>query len=334
MRRREFIALVGGATTAPLLSSASVARAQEQMRRIGVLMNAAATDPLPRSYLEAFKQGLQRLGWTEGRNIQLEVRWNGGDAKLAHTYAAELVGLKLDVILSASTNNLAILRQATKNIPIVFVQVSDPLAQGFVPNLAHPGGNITGFSNLEFSIGGKCVELIKKVVPGLTRVAVMYNPDTSPQSKYFLESIGTAARSLALEAIPKPVRSAADIEAAIADARPHSGLILPPDSFNQKNHTLIIEQTMRHRLPAVAMLAGTYFVRAGGLMAYAQTIGLVDQFGQSADYVDRILRGTKPGDLPVQLATDYRLFLNNRTAKALGLHFPPTLLFTADEVVE
>jgi putative ABC transport system substrate-binding protein len=306
------------------------------MRRVGVLMNAAATDALPRSYVETFKAALRQLGWIEGQNLRVDVSWNAGDAELARTYAAQLIGLMPDVILAASTKNLTILRQATNTVPIVFVQVSDPVAQGFVTNLARPEGNITGFSNLEFSVGGKCVELMKQMMPTLARVAVMFNPDTSPQSKYFLRAIEAAAKIFGLQVTTLRVRATQEIDAAVEtfSRQPNSALVLPPDSFNQLHHKPIIELTARHRLPVVAMLAGTYFVRSGGLMSYSQTGGLLDQYRQAAGYVVRILKGVKPGDLPIQLATDYSLFINLKTAKALGLAVPPMLLARADEVVE
>jgi putative ABC transport system substrate-binding protein len=332
MRRREFIALLSGAAAAWPLA----ARAQpDKVHRIGVLMNAAATNTTFQSYLAAFVQALRQFGWNEGQNARVDVRWNAGDAQLARTYAAQLIGLKPDVILSASTKNLTILRQATNTVPIVFVQVSDPVAQGFMSNLARPGGNITGFSNLEFSVGGKCVELIKQLVPDLARVAVMFNPDTSPQSKYFLRTIEAAAQSFALQMTTMPIRATADIEAAVESIsrQPNSALILPPDSFTALHHKLIVELTVRHRLPVISML-GLYFARAGGLMSYAQGAGLIDQYRQAAAYVDRILNGAKPGDLPVQLAADYRLSINRKTATILGLEIPPKLLFTADEVIE
>jgi len=332
MRRRTFIACLGGAAAMwPLAAHAQ----SDKVRRVGILMNAAATDALPESYVAAFIQALRQLGWIERQNLRVDVRWNAGDAQLARTYAAQLIGLMPDVILSASTRNLATLRQATNTVPIVFVQVSDPVVQGFISNLARPDGNITGFSNLEFSVGGKCVELIKQLVPGLERVAVMFNPDTSPQSKYFLHTIEGAAQSFSLQVTTKPVRSTTDIEAVIENyaRQPNGGLILPPDGFTQLHRKLIAELTTRHRLPVVAMLSH-YFTREGGLMSYAQGAGLVDQYRQAAAYVDRILKGTKPGDLPVQLASDYRLVINRKTAKALGIEIPTKLLFTADEVVE
>jgi putative ABC transport system substrate-binding protein len=332
MQRREFMALLGGAAAAWPLD----ARAQsEKVRRIGILMNAAATEAANLSYVAAFMERLRQLGWIEGQNIRADVRWNGGDAQLARIYAAQLIGLMPDLILSASTGNLEILRQATNTVPIVFVQVSDPVTQGFVSNLARPGGNITGFSNLEFSVGGKCVELIRELVPGLARVVVLFKPDISPQFKYFLRSIEAAAQSFSLQVTTAPVRSAADIEVAVERIarQPNSALILPTDGFIQLNHKLIVELTVPRRLPVIAM-SGHYFAEVGGLISYGQGTGLTDQYREAAAYADRILKGAKPGDLPVQLATDYRLYINRKTAKALGLEIPTKLLFTADDVLE
>jgi putative ABC transport system substrate-binding protein len=332
MKRREFITLVGGAAAAwPLAARAQQA---QPMRRIGVLMNSAATDAAWHSYLTAFVQGLHQLGWTEGQNLRIDTRWSVGDAALARIYAAQLIGLMPDVILASSTTNLTVIQQATSAVPVVFVAVSDPVAQGFVANVTRPGGNLTGFGMYEFSVGGKWVDLLKEIAPGLARVGVMFNPDTSPQSKFFMHSIDAAAPSLGVQAIAIPVRATGDIEPAIESfARaPNGGLILPTDSFIRLRQTLMIELASRHRLPAVS--ADEDFARNGGLMYYGATINLLDQFRQAADYVDRILKGTKPGDLPVQRADKYTLAINLKTAKALGLTVPLPLLGLADEVIE
>ena len=332
MRRRDLITLlVGTAAAWPL-----AARAQqgERVRRIGVLMNNAATDAAWHSYLTAFVQGLHQLGWTEGQNLRIDTRWSVGDAALARIYAAQLIGLMPDVILASSTTNLTVIQQATSAVPVVFVAVSDPVAQGFVANVTRPGGNLTGFGMYEFSVGGKWVDLLKEIAPGLARVGVMFNPDTSPQSKFFMRSIDAAAPSLGVQAIAIPVRATGDIEPTIESfARaPNGGLILPTDSFIRLRQTLMIELASRHRLPAVS--ADEDFARNGGLMYYGATINLLDQFRQAADYVDRILKGTKPGDLPVQRADKYTLAINLKTAKALGLTVPLPLLGLADEVIE
>jgi putative tryptophan/tyrosine transport system substrate-binding protein len=332
MRGREFITLLGGAAVAWPLA----ARAQqgERMRRIGVLMNATATETMPQSYVAAFVQGLRQLGWIEGRNLRIDVRWNAGDAALARIYAAQLIGLTPDVILAASTTNLTVVQQATSTIPVVFVQVSDPVEQGFVASITKPGGNLTGFSMYEFSVGGKWVDLLKEIAPNLTRVAVMSNPDTSPQSKFFMRSVEAAAPPHGVQTIATPVRTTTEIEAALQNfsREPNSGLILPTDTFTRLRSKLIAELAERYRLPSISAYDG--FAKDGGLMGYGAVINLPDQFRQAASYVDRILKGEKPGDLPVQRAVKYTLVLNLKTAKALGLTVPLPLTGLADEVIE
>jgi ABC-type uncharacterized transport system substrate-binding protein len=331
MRRRNFIALLGSAAAWPL---AARAQQPERMRRIGVLMNGAATETMPQSYVAAFVQGLRQLGWTEGQNLRIDVRWNAGDAALARIYAAQLIGLTPDVILAASTTNLTVIRQATSTVPVVFVQVSDPVEQGFVASITKPGGNLTGFSMYEFSVGGKWVDLLKEIAPSLARVAVMFNPDTSPQSKFFMRSVETAAPSHGVQAIAAPVRTTTEIEAALEDfsREPNGGLILPTDTFTRLRSKLIAELSERHRLPSISSWDG--FARDGGLMYYGANVNLPDQYRQAAIYVDRILKGEKPSDLPVQRAVKYTLVLNLRTAKALGLTVPLPLTGLADEVIE
>jgi putative ABC transport system substrate-binding protein len=331
MKRREFITLLGGAAAWPI-----AARAQQpgQVRRIGVLMNGAATETEPQSYVAAFLQELRQLGWTEGQNLRVDVRWNAGDAALARTYAAQLIGLMPDVILASSTTNLAVIQQATSTVPIVFVQVSDPVMQGFVASLTHPGGNLTGFSNNDFSVGSKWVDLLKEAAPSLTRVAVMFNPETSPQSKFFMRSIEAAAQSLGVQAMAVPVRATEDIERALESVarQPNGGLILPNDTFTRLRHRLIAELAERGRLPSIS--ANPDYVKEGGLMYYGVARSFVGQYLQAATYMDRILRGAKPGDLPVQQADKYALAINLKTEKALGLTLPPGLLAIADEVIE
>jgi putative tryptophan/tyrosine transport system substrate-binding protein len=333
MRRREFIAGLASAAAWPL-----VARAQqpERMRRIGVLMSGVATNSRLQSYLTAFVEALRQLGWNEGQNARIDVRWSAGDADLARTYAAQLIGLTPDVILSISTTNLNVIREATSTLPIVFVAVTDPVVQGFVASMARPGGNLTGFTPFEFSIGGKWLDLLKQVAPDLARVAVMYNPETSPQSKFFMPAITTAARSLGVEATAAEVQKTGDIEPAIASLarQPNGGLILPTDTFTDLRNPLIVELALRHHLPTIRGQSGD-FVRGGGLMYYGVTTATTaEQMRQAGGYVDRILRGTKPGDLPIQRATKFDLFINLKTAKALGLTVPETLLATADEVIQ
>jgi putative ABC transport system substrate-binding protein len=329
--RRAFITLLGGAAAWPL-----AARAQQPggARRVGVLMGAAATDPVRQSDLAAFVQELRKSGWTEGQNFRIDVRWNAGDAGLAKTYAAQLIGLMPDVILAATTTNLTVIRQATSTVPTVFVQVSDPVAQGFVANLTHPGGNVTGFSDNEFSIGGKWLDMLKQAAPGLARVAVMFNPDISPQAQFYLRAIEAAAPSLGVQAIALPIRATAEIEPALASfaRQPNGALILPPDTFLGLHLALIADLAARHRLPSIS--AREDFPKSGGLMYYGNEVNLADQFRQAATYVDRILKGAKPGDLPVQLRDKFALSINLKTAKTLGLTLPSGLLAIVDEVIE
>jgi putative tryptophan/tyrosine transport system substrate-binding protein len=330
-KRREFITLLSGAVaTWPL-----AARAQQQMRRVGVLMNSAATETLYQSYLAAFVEALRDLGWVDGQNARIELRWAAGNADLAKASAAELVGLTPDVILAAGTANLTFLQQATASIPIVFVQVSDPVAQHFVASLTHPGGNLTGFAALEFSIGGKWVEMLKQVAPALARVAVMFNPEFTPQNEFLLRAIETDAAAFTVQIVPVRVRTDAEIEPALASFSrlPNGGLILPTNSFTLSRQSFIAEFAFRHRLPAISGNRAS-FAQAGGLMYYGYGASVIGQFRQAAGYVDRILKGAKPGDLPVQLPTKYDLVINLKTAKAFGLTVPLPLLVLADEVIE
>jgi putative tryptophan/tyrosine transport system substrate-binding protein len=333
MRRREFISLLGGAA-ASSVSWPLAARAQQPGRTplIGTLMNTAAGEAISRAHDAAFEEALRKLGWTEGSNLRIERRWRDGQAEQALTYAAELVRLAPNAILCSSTTNLIALMKVTQTIPVVFVQVSDPVAQGFVSNLSHPGGNITGFGSYEFSIGGKWLDLLKQIAPGLTRVALVFNPDTSPQSKLFLRSLEAAAPSFGVEVMAVSVRDAVEMEHAIADisARPNGGLVFPTDSFTTGRAERIVGLAAHHRLPAI--YARPEFVMAGGLMRYG--IDYIDQYRQSASYIDRILKGARPGDLPVQQPTKFTLTINHKTAKALGLDVPLHLLQLADEVIE
>jgi len=274
------------------------------------------------------------LGWIEGQNLRIDTRWSAGDAALARIYAAQLIGLTPEVILASSTTDLMVIQQATSTVPVVFIQVSDPVAQGFVTNVTRPGGNLTGFSMYEFAIGNKWLDLLKEIAPGLARAGVMFNPDTSPQSKFFMQSIEAAAPSLGVQASVIPVRATADIEPAFEHlARaPNGGLILPTDSFTNLRIELIADLAARHRLPSIS--AYDRFPKVGGLMYYGASINTLDQFQQAASYVDRILKGTKPGDLPIQRADKYTLVINLKVAKALGLTVPLPLAGLADEVIE
>lgn len=330
MRRREFTALV----VAVPLAIAIDANAQTpaRVRRIGVLMNGVAANETAQSYAQTFVQGLNRAGWTEGHNLHMDWRWSAGEPALARTYAADLIGLAPDVILSASTTNLTALLKVNQSIPIVFVAVADPVAQGFVPSMEHPGGNLTGFTAFRVSMGGQWIELLKEVAPRVARVLLIFNPETAPQSKVFLQSIEAAAPSFGVEIVPNAVQDAADIETAIESfaRRPDGGLIISTDTFTQMRRGLIVELASRHRLPAVYTTPD--FVRNGGLIYYG--FDLVEQFRQAAVYVDRILKGAKPGDLPVQQPTKFALIINLRTANALGLQVSPALLGRASEVIK
>ena len=327
MNRREVITLVGGAAVA-MWPFAARAQQPKRMRRIGLLMGDASAQP----YVTAFVQALRTLGWIDGENLNIDVRWNADERPNA--LAGELVGLAPDAILCAFTLNLMALQQATRSVPIVFMQVSDPIAQGFVASLSRPGGNLTGFTNFEFSIGKKWVELLKQIAPDLLRVAVMFNPDRSPQSKYFLRAIEGAARSIGAQVVAAPVRSIAEIESSIEglSGQP-GGLILPTDGFTTFHQKLIADLATRHRLPAVTGNSNN-FEASGILLYYGSNANLVESYRQAASYIDRILKGANPGEMPVQLSTSFRLVINLKTAKTLGLEVPPSLLVRADEVIE
>jgi putative tryptophan/tyrosine transport system substrate-binding protein len=327
--RREFMTLLGGAAAAWPLA----ARAQqgERMRRIGVFMSLAADDKQGQARLAAFLQGLQELGWTDGRNVRIDVRWGTGDAGRNRRHAAELVELAPDVILASGGSIVGILLQATSTVPIVFTQTPDPVGAGFVESLARPGGNATGFSIFDYSLGGKWLELLKEVAPRVTRVAVIRDPAT-PQGIGQFSAIQSLAPSLSLEATPLNARDAGDIERAIAavDRNPNSGLIVTGSNLAIVHRDLIITLAARYKLPAVYPLG--FFVTGGGLISYGPEA--IDPHRRAAAYVDRILKGEKPGDLPVQAPTRYQLVINLKTAKALGLEIPPTVLARADEVIE
>ncbi len=330
MRRREFITLLGGTAAWPVVAHAQPA---DPMRRIGVLMAAAATETEYQSYLGAFKQGLHQLAWVEGQNLRIDVRWNEGGAELARIYAAQLIGLMPDVILACGTTNLTAIQRATSTVPVVFVQVADPVAQGFVPNLRQPGANLTGFSFLEFSLGGKWLDLLKKVTPTLARAALIFNPD-APQNKFFMQAIEAAAPSLGVEAIAVPLREAGEVEPAVVEfARaPNGGLLLLYDNITRLNTAKIADLARRLHLPSIS--SGPDFAKIGGLMDYGPRIELVRQYRQTATYVDRILKGTKPGDLPVQAVDRYTMVINLKTAKAIDVTVPEGLVIAADEVIE
>lgn len=327
LSRRKFIAVLTGAAAWPL-----VGRAQqpERMRRIGVLMLWPENDPFAQKSRTAVEQTLGRFGWVAGKNIRIDYRFAAGTLALFKTYAAELVGLMPDAILTSTTPGTAALQEQTRTIPIVFVFVADPVGQGFVQSLARPGGNITGFSSFDPTLMAKWLQLLKEVAPDLTRVAAIFNPDTTPYA-FFTRDIKAAAPSLGMTVTPAPVHDDAGIEEAIAaQARePGGGLISLPDSFTETHRDAIIAAATRHRLPVIGAIP---LSRSGGLMSY--WIDPVDQYAQAASYIDRILRGANPANLPVQRPTKYSMIINLKTAKAIGLTVPPMLLAQADEVIE
>jgi putative tryptophan/tyrosine transport system substrate-binding protein len=328
MKRREFIAGLGGAMAWPL-----VARAQqgERMRRIGVLMAFDENDPFAKLQLSAFTQALADLGWTDGRNVRMDLRWFGDDINRIRVLAHELVGLQPEIIVTAGTAATVAVQRETRTIPIIFADVNDPVASGIVPNLNQPGGNITGFAILEASLGSKWLELLSQIAPGLQRATIMFNPETTPAST-FVPSFQTAARSLKVVPIMAPAHDDAEIERAITDLERESGggLVVGPDLFTFLHRTSIISAAVQNKVPAVYALST--FVKDGGLLSYGAD--QVDTFRRAATYVDRILRGAKPGDLPVQSPTKYEMAVNLKTAKALGLAVPPSILLRADEVID
>jgi putative tryptophan/tyrosine transport system substrate-binding protein len=328
MKRREFITLAGGAAvTWPL---AVRAQQKEATRRIGVLMTTA-DDAEGQRRLSAFREGLEKRGWVEGKNIRIEVNWSVSDAERARSVVDELIGRAPDLVLTSGTPATSALHHARAAIPVVFTVVSEPIEQGFVQSLAHPGGNITGFANLEPSLGGKWIELLKEIAPNVTRVAIIFNPQTAPAAIVTSRSADQAAEKLGIELVRSPVHDPAEIESAIKRLRRQiDGFILVPDTFLNIHRKLIVELASRYQIPAVYPVS--YLVAEGGLASYG--IDLADSFRQAAGYVDRIFHGEKPADLPVQQPTKFDLAINLKTAKALGLTVPTTLLARADEVIE
>jgi putative tryptophan/tyrosine transport system substrate-binding protein len=326
MKRREFIAGLGSAAAWPL-----AARAQQgdRVRRIGVLMPLDENGPLGRASIPALTQALADLGWNDGRNVRLDIRWAGSDIGRIRALAQELVGLQPDIIMTSGALATAALQRETRTIPIVFALASDPVASGLVPRLDRPSANVTGFANFEATLGGKWLELLSEIAPGLKRAAIMFN--LAPVSLY-LPSFETAARSLKVVPIAAPVHSDGEIETAVMDLRrePGGGLVVMPDIFMVAHRALIISAAARNNVPAVYPLSD--FAKDGGLLSYATDE--VDTFRRAATYVDRILRGAKPAELPVQLPTKFQMVINLKTAKALGLTIPETLLATADEVIQ
>jgi putative ABC transport system substrate-binding protein len=327
VKRRAFITALAGAAAWPL---AGRAQPPERMRRVGVLMLWSKNDPFSQKSRSAFEQALGRFGWVEGKNIRIDYRFASGDPALFKTYAAELVGFMPDAILTSTTPGVAALREQTRTIPIVFVLVADPVGQGFVQSLARPGGNVTGFTSFDTALMGKWLQLLREVAPGVTRVAAIFNPDTTPYA-FFTRDTEAAATSLGMTVTPAPVHDDAAIEESIAALarEPGGGLICLPDSFNGTHREAIIAAAARHRLP---LIGASVFPRSGGLMSY--WIDELDLHSQAASYIDRILNGASPADLPVQQPTKYSLIINLKTAKALGLSVPERVLDLADEVIE
>jgi putative tryptophan/tyrosine transport system substrate-binding protein len=325
--RREFITLIGGAATWPL---AARAQQPERMRWIGMLMNLAADDPIARARLAAFLKGLQRFGWVDGRNVRIDARWAAGDADHIRKYAAELVALGPDVILATATPTVTPLQQLSRTVPIVFVAVIDPVGSGLVASLARPGGNATGFVTFEYALAAKWLELLKEIAPRVTRAAVLRDPTVAAGIGQFaaIQTVGPVG--MELSAID--LRDTAEIERAVAEfARgPNGGLIVTASQFGANHPGVIAALAAQHKLPAVYPYR--YFVDAGGLISYGSEV--LDEYSRAAGYVDRILKGEKPADLPVQTPTKYQLVINLKTAKMLGLTVPDSLLARADEVIE
>jgi ABC-type uncharacterized transport system substrate-binding protein len=328
VRRREFITLLGGMVSWPL---AARAQQPERVRHIGMLASLAADDPEMQPRLAAFRQQLEKLGWSEGRNVSIDYRVAPGGAGQEQARAKELVALQPDVIVTNNTPATAALQRESREIPIVFVNVSDPIGSGFAASLARPGGNLTGWMLFEASVAGKWLAMLKEIAPNLARAAFLANPKTSP-SDYFLRAASTGAPSLAITVVPIPVETAVDIERSIGSfARvPDGGLVVLPDTTTLLHRDLVVALAAQHRLPAV--YAFRSIVAAGGLMSYS--VDFVDLLRQAAFYVDRILRGTKPNDLPIQAPTKYETIVNLKTAKTLGLAVPASLLVRADGVIE
>jgi putative tryptophan/tyrosine transport system substrate-binding protein len=330
MRRRDFIkGIVGSAAACPL---AARAQQPERLRRIGMLISAGEDDPDGHRRVALLRQGRSELGWTEGRNIHIDYRWAGGDAARAKANAKELVSEKPDVIVANSTLSLAAVRNETSTIPIVFVVVGDPIGQGFVSSFAHPGGNITGFTSFEFVTGAKWLELIKEIAPELGRIAFIFSPEAGPYAEKFVQSIEPLAHSSGVRLIVTPTRDAREIDRALVavSGEPKGGLIVSPDAFTVANRRLIISLAARYRLPATYPFR--FFAADGGLLSYGHDVD--EPWRRAPSYVDKILKGASPADLPIQQPTKFELVINLKTAKTLGLTIPPQLLDRADELIE
>ena len=330
MRRRQFITLLGGVAVAWPLG----ARAQQpdRVRRIGALLAYAQSDSEAQANIAAFREGLQKLGWTEGGNIRMDYFWAGGDAQSMQRLAKDLVALKPDLILSHTTPTTAALLQQMRTIPIIFANVADPVGSGFAASLSRPSGNLTGFATAEGSLGGKWLELLKEIAPHVVKIAMLFNPTTATYAEYYLSPFKAAAPSFAVEAIAAPVHNSSELESVVtAQARePNSGLIVMPGDFAITHRVKIISLAARYRLPAVYPFR--FFPKLGGLLSYG--IDLTDNFRRAATYADRILNGAKPTELPVQTPVKYEMAINLKTAKTLGLDVPLHLQQRADEVIE
>jgi putative ABC transport system substrate-binding protein len=330
MNRRDFITLLGGSA---VVASGSARAQQDRVRRIGVLMGYAEADSDTQARMAAFRDGLDQLGWKDGRNVQIAFRFGVGEMDRVRESAKQLIELNPDVIVCETTPTLKVLAQQTATLPIVFVSVADPVSNGYVADLAHPGGHITGFTNFEATMGGKWIELLKKIAPATTRVGVIFNPDTAPSGGgFFLKSVEASAPSLAAKVISCPVHSDAEIESAVIDLarEPGGGLIVMLDVFTAVHRPTIILRALANRVPTV--FPWRFGATDGGLASYG--VDVADLHRRAAAYVDRILKGTSPADLPVQQPTKFELVINLRTAKALDLEVSPTLLATADEIIE
>ena len=330
MRRRDFITLCGSATA--MWSLAARAQQPDRMRLIGVLMAFEESNSTAQSWLATFRAALAKLGWTEGSNLRIELRWSAADPDRIRTFTKELVDLRPDAIFGQSTPAIGVLARETQTIPIVFAGVTDPIGAGFAANLSHPGGNITGFTVNDPAVGGKWVQLLKEIAPRTVRVALLFNPATAVPIQFFTPSIQAAASSFAVEVSTAPVHTKNEVEGVIAaQARsPGSGLIVMPDAFNDANRELIIALAARYGVPATYY--NRFFSEPGGLFSYGEARG--EQFRLAAGYIDRILKGEKPADLPVQAPTKFELIINLTIAKALGLTIPASLLSLADELIE
>jgi ABC-type uncharacterized transport system substrate-binding protein len=328
-KRRQVLTLLGGAAAWPL---AARAQQSDRVRRIAVLMNNAEDDPEGQARAAAFRQGLQALGWIEGKNLRIDWYWTAGDVGRIRGYTTEVAALAPDLVIANGAANLSALKEAIRSIPIVFVVVSDPVGQGFISSLGHPGGNITGFTFVEYSMFGKSLELLRKVAPAVTRVAFIFNPDTVPFYDRFLPSFETEAREYSVEVTRGRVYNEAEIDGVVAElaAAPGGGLMVPPDAYTLVHRDLIVQSTARHRIPAI--YSYRQVVKEGGLMSYGPETS--DIFRRSASYVDRILKGANPAELPAQAPAKFEFAINLKTVTTLGLAVPPTVIALADEVFE